>query len=256
MRCLETDISLIATRKNLKDFPYFTPIPPLTRTLSLNSCPFPQPLSMAKNIPRTLGINLLYPAFLGTFLYSVIAGFFQPAFYRPLLSSFETAPLLAFLKIILLLVTLTFYLCDFINSSLFPEDKYGPRSLALDIISILSLVVAFQALRPERGVDSPDGAYISIPLFCGSMFVFMISYIVRYWVKKGKMSDDEKIWYKELAEVEGVYAGGYLIIGVFSFFSGEARWFYTAILSLAIANIILVCFYIWVIKKNHQDKVG
>ncbi len=106
---------------------------------------------MAKNIPRTLGINLLYPAFLGTFLYSVIAGYFQPNYYAPLLGSFETEPMLASLKIILLLVSLAFYLCDFINSSLFPEDRYGPRSLALDIISILSLVVAFHALHLERG---------------------------------------------------------------------------------------------------------
>lgn len=211
---------------------------------------------MAKNIPRTLGINLLYPAFLGTFLYSVIAGYFQPNYYAPLLGSFETEPMLASLKIILLLVSLAFYLCDFINSSLFPEDRYGPRSLALDIISILSLVVAYHALHLERGVESTDGAFISIPLFCGSMFVFMISYIIRYWVKKGEMLAKEKAWYKEQAEVEGVYAVGYLIIGISSYFSGETRWFYTAILSLAIANIILVGYYIWVIKKNHLVKDG
>lgn len=223
--------------------------------LNLPPGAFAQPLSMAKNtIARTLGINLLYPAFLGTFLYSIIAGFFQPTFYNPLLSSFEAAPLLAALKIILLLVTLTFYLCDFINSSLFPKDQYGLRSLALDIISILSLVVAFQALRLDRGVESPDGAYISIPLFCGSMFVFMISYVVRYSVMKGEMLADEKAWYKELAEVEGVYAGGYLIIGVISFFSAETRWFYTSILSLTIANIILVGYYMWVIKERHCPK--
>ncbi len=84
----------------------------------------------------------------------------------------------------------------------------------------------------------------------------MISYVVRYFVLEGKMSDNEKAWYKELAEVEGVYAVGYLIIGISSYFSGETRWFYTAILSLAIANIILVGYYMWVIKKNHLVMVG
>jgi hypothetical protein len=186
-----------------------------------------------KNIPKTLIIGLIYPAVLGSIIYSLydILGLsiFEHTAKGYLQGSYEVI----ICKSFLFLLTIVFYCLDFLYSVFTKNFRW--LFFGCDIGILLSIVLVFKA------IDIHSAEYPLNWLALLGYFGFMSAYFIWDWNEKAE-SDDEGNFLKKMIRWEIIFGGIFLALFALCLFDnwilkiGNYLWTFLTILAIGIAT--------------------
>lgn len=122
---------------------------------------------------KSLMLNLIYPAVLGTVMYGVLAATLEPLVAALAgRTATDSADPYALLKTCLLTITLAFYFADYLYIAFTRE--FGWLFFAFDLVFLATLYVSVYAIGLSAGSTTPP----YLPLVVGCFMIFMGLYLV------------------------------------------------------------------------------
>ncbi len=161
-----------------------------------------------QNIRRDLSITLLYPGVLGSFIVDTMRQVNKSSILSHLFMNTAALKLLDLGKIILYLLTLAFFCCDYLGSIYI--KPYKPINFLSDLAIMIIIIIIFGILGFTESRNNEVA--LNINYFCMGFMGFMLVYLIRFGFKKNAT---EKKHYEWLALLEiGSFICFGLIIGL------------------------------------------
>jgi hypothetical protein len=158
--------------------------------------------SRAKNIPQDLMLGLIYPAVLGTIMYSGMDAFYaQLTFVLGALGNGVrlTADPDTILKFLLLAVTLAFYVCDYLYIMF--TRQYRGLFFLFDLVFLAGLYVTVQVLDLSTKDQQPLSA-TKVIVIALCYLAFMILYYLWDWIDRPDKPGSERQLYDKVLQWE------------------------------------------------------
>ena len=189
-----------------------------------------------EKILKDLMLGLIYPAVLGTILYLALQVLTEQTgrlwtnlfTFQPLSSTDKVL----FLKVVLLLVTLCFYLCDFLY--ILFTNSYRGWFFVADLIFVVGLYVTVVIGIQPQTADNPRTGWI-----LGPYLLFLVLYIL--WDR----SELKRAWGREAAHLRRVIQWECLSVILILIAIGVAYFVPSWHLSLPVTVVALFVVTVW-----------
>lgn len=123
-----------------------------------------------KNIAKHLIVGLIYPAVLGTLIYSLFDNIITSIIQQEAKGFLADAPKNLVFKSLLVLGTIGFYCCDFIYT-IFTKD-FKTRYFYFDLLILIGLSVTFKAININNNL--PPNLNVILLSFMSFMFFYFL----------------------------------------------------------------------------------
>lgn len=195
-----------------------------------------------QQILKSLMLNLIYPAVLGTVMYGALA-----ATLEPLVAAFAgrtataSADPYSLLKTCLLMITLAFYIADYLYIAF--TRQFGWLFFAFDLVFLATLYVSVYAIGLSAGSTIPP----HLPLVVGCFTIFMGLYFVWDFIewRRSEYSGEHR-WYGRVLAWEGLSLLALAVIFAWGLHS-------PAVVLVTLGSITCI-FWVLTLQKRHFFK--
>lgn len=204
-----------------------------------------------KNIAQNLIVGLIYPAILGTFIYSLFDTILNSIIKEP--SGFlADTPYFVIMKTLLIIGVIGFYCCDFLYSVF--TKNFKTRYFYFDIIILFGLSLTFRAININNQ-DPPNLDYVIL-----SFLTFMVLYFIWDYFEIGNTEGRENQniaenkFYSKMVKWE-LYSTTFLSLNYIFFKTNLTGYNLTIFLTATIIIMTTICFiYLVREKRVYIDK--
>lgn len=212
--------------------------------------------SRTKSIPQQLMLGLIYPAILGTIMYSALDALYaQLTFVLGALGTDLrlTADSDTVLKFLLLAVTLAFYVCDYLYIMF--TRRYRGLFFVLDLVFLAGLYVTVQVLDLSNKNPQPLSPFrVGVIAFC--YLGFMLLYYWWDWIDRPGESGREQKLYDKVLLWEKWSIGALVVWLIAHFILANAYQYSAAWFLLLIIGCITAFFGKYTLQKREFCKAA
>ena len=204
-----------------------------------------------KNIAQNLIVGLIYPAILGTFIYSLFDTILNSILVKASGFLADTC-FIMIMKTLLIVGVIGFYCCDFLYSVF--TKNFKTQYFYFDIIILFGLSLTFRAIN-INSQELPNLDYIIL-----SFLIFMVLYFIWDYFEigntEGRDKDNlaEKKFYSNMVKWE-LYSSALLFLNYILFKTNITNYNLTLLLTTTIVMLTTIFFIILVCEKRaYTDK--
>jgi hypothetical protein len=192
-----------------------------------------------KQVLKNLMLNLIYPAVLGTVMYGAVAATLEPLVGvlagRTVTASADPN---ALLKACLLVITVAFYIADYLY--IWFTRQFGWLFFAFDLVFLVTLYVSVYAIGLSAGPTTPP----SLPLVVKCFLIFMGLYLVWDVIERSRSQNSrERRWYGRVLTWEGLSL--LVLAGIF------ALGLYSPAVVVVTLSFITCAFWVLTLQKRY-----